>query len=204
MNYSDYNDYELLDYVLENNEVANEIIYKKYEPIIKNIAAKIYPYCKNNGVELSDLIQEGMIGLVKATQHFKDNKEASFYTFAVKCIERNMIDLKNSSNRLKHKVLNDSLPIEIESEDGGFNLESFLKSDMDSPEKLLVNKEREKHLIKELQKVMTPLEIEVFKLKYVNYNYKEISKMLNKTPKQIDNALQRIKIKLNSIIEKEV
>ncbi len=204
MNYKDYNDYELVDYALENNEMANELLYKKYEPIIKNIAVKIYPFCKNKGVELSDLIQEGMIGLVKATQNFNDRKEASFYTYAVRCIETSMIDLKNTSNRLKHKVLNDSLPIEIEVEEGELNIENILKTNDDSPENLLVNKEREKYLKKEMEKMLTSFEKEVFKLKYDNYDYKEISKKLNKTPKQIYNALQRIKEKLNNIMEKEI
>lgn len=81
MDYKEYNDNELLYYVNEANEEATEIIYKKYEPLINNLARKIINYCKNSGVEINDLVQEGMLGLSKALEQYKDNKDASFYTF---------------------------------------------------------------------------------------------------------------------------
>ena len=68
MEYKDFNDYELLDYIAEGNEDANNIIIKKYEPLINKIAVKMLSFCKNNGLEKNDLIQEGMIGLNHAIE----------------------------------------------------------------------------------------------------------------------------------------
>ncbi len=204
MNYEDYNDYELLNYVLENNEDASKVLYQKYEPIIKNLAGKMYVSCKNYGIELSDLIQEGMIGLAKAIDTFNDDKETTFYTYAITCIKRNMDDLRKNSSRLKHQALNSSIPIEMENADGEeINLENFLNSNTNNPESMLLTKETEKMLIDKISKKLTPFEKEVFQLKYKHYDYKEIAEILNKTPKQVDNTLQRIKIKLSNIIKEK-
>ena len=113
MQYREYNDYELLNYISENNEEANEILFEKYKPLIVNISNKLYKYCKNKGLELNDLIQEGMLGLNLALKKYDQNKDASFYTYARKCIERKIISLVVSTCRLKHKILNDSVSFEI-------------------------------------------------------------------------------------------
>lgn len=202
MNYSDYNDYELLDLAVEQNEDATNVIYKKYEPIIKNIASKYYNAVKSNGIELNDLIQEGMIGLSKAIDQYRDNKEASFYTFAITCIERRIYDLVNSSMRLKHKILNDSLPLETEDENGTKNLEAYVVDNNKNPENILFKLEEEKNFVNKTREILTDFECEVFSLKYNGFDYKEIAKILNKDVKAIDNALQRIKIKINKIIDK--
>ena len=91
MNYKDYNDYELLSYIAENNEEANNIMIKKYEPLINKIAKKMISHCKNNGLELSDLVQEGMIGLNHAIEKYRERENILFYTYAKKCIERMLI-----------------------------------------------------------------------------------------------------------------
>ena len=62
MEYKDYNDYELINYIAEGNEDANNILIEKYKPLITKMATKVLPYCRSNGLELSDLVQEGMIG----------------------------------------------------------------------------------------------------------------------------------------------
>ena len=74
MYYTDYNDYELLNYVSEGNEEANNIILKKYEPLINTIALKMLKYCNNSGLEKSDLVQEGLIGLNHALNFFSEQK----------------------------------------------------------------------------------------------------------------------------------
>ena len=80
MKYSDYNDYELLNYISDGNEEANNIIIKKYEPLIAKISQKMLPYCINGGIEKSDLMQEGMIGLNHAIDRYSEQKDVLFFT----------------------------------------------------------------------------------------------------------------------------
>ena len=195
--YKDYNDYELIDLIADNNEYASEIIYKKYEPFIKKTARRLFEYCKNTGLEENDLIQEGMLGLNNAINTFTESKETLFYTYAKTCIERRIISAIIASRRLKHKILNESISIESSDSYGeDITLEFFLKDDSINPEKLMLYKEKTEELLHTVKHILTPLELQVFELKINGFNIKEISKMLDKDYKSIDNALQRIKNKI--------
>ena len=200
MNYKEYNDNELLYYVSENNEEATEIVYKKYEPLINNLAHRIINYCKNSGIEVNDLIQEGMLGLSKALEEYKDNKDASFYTFAKTCIERKMISAAIAARRQKHKILNESFSIESTDDNGNNVYEYILSDDKTNPETMLLNLERERDILNKAASVLTYFEIQVFELKINGFNYKEIAEILDREVKAIDNALQRIKTKLKKQI----
>lgn len=196
MNYKEYNDNELLYYVHENNEDAVEIVYKKYEPLIYNLASRVINYCQNSGVEINDLIQEGMLGLSKAIEQYQDTKDASFYTFAKTCIERKMISAAIAARRQKHKILNESLSIETTDEDGNAIYENLLSDESNNPEKMLLNLETEKNILKNAEEVLTDFELQVFELKLNDFNYKEIAEILDRDVKAVDNALQRMKSKL--------
>lgn len=200
MNYRDYNDFELLSYVSEQNEEANEVLFEKYRPLIVATANRLYYYCKNTGLELNDLIQEGMLGLNLAITSFDNDKETSFYTYAKKCIERKIISLIVGAHRLKHKFLNESLSFEL-SDEGceTYISEKNLGDNSYNPESILLNSESAEELIKEVNKQLTDFEIQVFELKLNGFDYKEIAEILDKDTKSIDNALQRIKSKLKKI-----
>lgn len=202
--YSDYNDFELINYVFENNEDAKEIIYLKYMPVIQNFANKWYTQGQNLGIEKNDLIQEGMIGLTKAMERFKESKDTTFYTFALCCIESSMKDLITISNRQKHKILNESISLNLESEEGkDFQLIDILKVENNDPAYLITLKDEETRLKELLFKNLTSNEQEVFYLKYQGFTIKEIADKLNKDYKSIDNTMQRIKNKLNKLKEEE-
>lgn len=200
MNYRDYNDFELLSYVSDNNEEASEVLFEKYRPLINATANRLYYYCKNTGLEINDLIQEGMLGLNLAINSFDNEKETSFYTYAKKCIERRIISVIVSSRRLKHKFLNESLSFEINDEvSQSFIHEKNLEDNSYNPEEILVNSESFEELIKEVSSHLTEFEIQVFELKLNGFDYKEIAEILDKDTKSIDNALQRIKVKIKRI-----
>ncbi len=204
MDYRQYNDYELIDYVRESSEEANDILFAKYRPLIMSFAKKMYPYCRYNGIEIADLVQEGLLGLNLAIVHFKDNKDNSFYTFARKCIERKMLSLVIASRRQKHKILNESLSLEFSDEEGEMGiLESVLSDFTFNPESKLLSFEREKELLDKVKGVLTESESKVFELKVAGFHYKEIAAILDKTPKSIDNALQRMKHKCRQVLKKE-
>lgn len=203
MNYRELNDNEILSYIAEANEEAQEVLFHKYEPLINANAKKMYIYCQNNGLELSDLVQEGMLGLNQAIITYKDDKAASFFTYAKTCIERKIITLVISASRLKHRVLNSSLSFEKEFDDtDNAKLEAIIKDSNANPEEALINSESEEELITNIKKELTDFENQVFDLKMQFLNYKEIASVLDKEPKAIDNALQRIKTKAKKVMEK--
>lgn len=199
MKYSDLNDYEILSYVNENDEEANNIIIKKYEPLIINIATRMIKSCPYLGLELSDLIQEGMIGLNHAIGYFNEQKDITFYTYAKTCIERRLISVIAAAKRLKHKNLNES--VSFDTEDDG-SIDALLKDEEADPEKIVISKEQTKDLINRIKEKLTDLEKEVFELLIMYFNYKEIAAILEKEPKQIDNAIQRIKAKAREELKK--
>ena len=160
MEYADYNDYELLEFISEGNEDANNIIIKKYEPLINSIASKMFNHCKNNGIEYSDLVQEGIIGLDYALKHFSEEKNTIFYTYVKTCIERKMLSYLLSTTRLKHKVLNDSISFDNESN----MLDKVLTDELNNPESIIESIERENELIKRVRKKLTSFEEQVFSL----------------------------------------
>lgn len=196
MDYRNYNDNELVSFVEENHENARDILFEKYRPLIVGTANKMHRSCKYNGLEINDLIQEGFLGLSNAITHYNENKDTSFYTFAKTCIERRMISLIISTKRLKHKILNESLSLEGSDDDSSnVGLEIFLGDTNNNPENVLLYNETKIELINNIKSRLTDFEEQVFELKINNFNYREIAAILDRTPKAIDNALQRIKIK---------
>ena len=186
MNYKDINDYELLDYIAENNEDAEDMIFKKYDPLINSLAKSMHN--PNTGLDKNDLIQEGRIGLHKAIDNFDSAEEASFYTFARLCIERQMINALRLSTANKHQALNDYMPIDHASflEDKIFETETTT-----DPEKIMMEAENYNDVVRKAKKVLTTLEQKVFELKLSGFKIKEIADFLEKDEKSIENKLKK-------------
>lgn len=200
MKYRDMNDNELLYYVSEGIEEAYDVLFKKYDSLINNAAAKMLKHCKGTGIEFSDLIQEGMVGLSNAVNNFDENKEASFYTYAKMCIERNIISYVICQRRSKHRFLNES--VSYENNDENYKYEAVMTDNTFNPEEQVILKEQTKLLYDKVSKRLTETEIEVFELKQSGFNYKEIARILNKSDKSVDNTLTRIKAKLKEELAK--
>ncbi len=194
MDYRDLNDYELISYVNENDEDARNIILKKYEPLISSIVSRMMKSCPYVGLDRSDLMQEGLIGLNHAMDYFNDQKDISFYTYAKTCIERKLISAIIASKRLKHRPLNDSVSIDSDEEDSV--PDRFLKDNSGNPEEILLDEAKTEFLKKEIRESLTDFELQVFELMISSFNYREIAEVLEKDRKQIDNAIQRIKAKV--------
>ncbi|MEG1739392.1 MAG: sigma-70 family RNA polymerase sigma factor [Bacilli bacterium] len=197
MDYKDINDNEIIYYVKDNNEEASAILFKKYEPLIVMTAKRLYKYMANSGLEINDLVQEGMLALNSAIESFSENKDTSFYTYAKTCIENKIISMIVANTSNKHKILNESIPFEISDDDGERLLFGNILEDINSnPESLLISKESEKNLISKVKEKLTDFENQVFELKLNDFSYKEIAEILDRDLKSIDNALQRIKLKV--------
>lgn len=199
--YENLNDYELLDQVADN-EFATETLFEKYKPLIYGIAKKAYYTHQNTGLEMNDLIQEGMIGFSIAINTFDDQKKTTFFTYARTCIMRRVNSTIVAANRLKHQILNESISVEIL--DSETNTDNQILSDTkNNPESLLIENENVQEIKKIIDSELTEFEKKVCDLKTSGLDYKEIAEILNKTPKSIDNAFSRIKAKIQKSLEKK-
>ena len=197
--YDDYNDNELIYLIYDFNEDANRILHEKYYKIIKIKVAKYRALAKRIGLDTCDLMQEGLLGLEEAINSYRDNKDMKFSSFANMCIERQILSVLNYHSRKKHTFLNDSCSIDVEDEKGRTMLDYSLKSDIYPL--MMMEKEEEKNSIYDLMtKDLSKLEKEVFELKLNGLDYREIARLLNKSYKSIDSALQRIRVKLKKIL----
>ena len=195
MKYTDMNDYELLSYVSED-ETVNEMIFKKYKPLIVETANNMFVYCKRLGIEINDLVQEGMVGLNNAINTFNESHETTFYTYASKCINRKIISYIIKAGRLKNKILNDSLFLELYEEDKTNGFGKTLADNSYNPENILINEKNKNELLNIIDSSLNEFEKEVINLKINGFKYKEIADMLGKDVKYIDNCIQKIKNKI--------
>ena len=200
----DYNDRELLDLIAEKNEDALQIMYQKYEPYITKQANTFYASAPHIGLEASDFKQEGMIALTEAIQSYNMTLDVTFFTYATTCIQRKMISTLIGSKRQKHKILNESIPLEQKTSDGvEISLENKIRSDSTNPEKLVMNADYRQQFFRNLKDILTDFEYQVFELKYNDFTYQEIAKLLEKDEKAVDNALHRARGKITKLLLKE-
>ena len=155
------------------------------------------------GGENDDLIQEGMIGLFKAVQDYNVEQDTSFYSFAKLCITRQMYSAIEASKRKKHSPLNSYISLYDSSEEQGSLMETMAAGQESNPEELLVSREYAQLLEMKLEESLSALENRVLYLHLLGTDYKTIARLLDKSPKTIDNALQRIKGKTEKILRAE-
>lgn len=199
MNYREFSDDELLSYIRDDNEEAYNLMYKKYEPLIFSTANRMIKSVRNAGLEVSDLVQEGRLGLAFAIKSYSEHKDASFYTYAKMCIERKIITCIVGTKRLKHKILNESVPMDFKVNNEEHSLLEYLFEDnLSNPENKLIAEEYEQELLSKTRDKLTDFELQVFELKLNDFSYKEIADILDKDKKMVDNAIQRIKAKLKN------
>ncbi len=190
-------DEELVELSAGGDKCATEIILNRYKNLVKTKAGTYYL----PGADRDDIIQEGMIGLFKAIRDFDISKQPSFKSFAELCIKRNMISAVRASTRKKHLPLNSyislSEPVFDDNEERTF-FELLAVSDISNPEEMFLQREKTKHLNKTIQNSLSKLEKTVLSLHLTGLTYTDIALELGRSPKSIDNALQRIKRKLGN------
>ena len=193
----DYNDYELVTMAHEHNEDAINKLYEKYKPLIYSKSREAYKYVSNKGIELSDVIQEAMIGFDEAIRDFNQNDNAIFYTFASICVDRQLKSMMLKISRDKHKILNEAISFDNDKDD--VNILNFIYDDNDNPEYEIISKEDKNEILKTIRSKLTSFELEVFNLRIKGYSNGDIANILNKDVKSIDNTLQRIKAKIRKL-----
>lgn len=201
MNYENLNDYELVSLSQEKNEDAVNLLYKKYYPLIMGKAKKIFPYLSNKGVELSDIIQECLIGFEEAIKNFNENDNVTFYTFVNVCIDRQLKTEMKKLDRNKNKILNEAIPLEkLDDSSDNNNLIDYIKDDFANPEFEFLNTHNYCNLLEKINDFLTKLEKKVLLYRLENYSYDEISVILNVNKKVVYNTAQRIREKVEKLI----
>lgn len=196
--YKETEDNELLSLIEENNEDAYTELIERYNSKIHKIISKYKMKALQVGLDISDLYQEGLIGLINAIKTYNENKEASFRTYASVLIERQILDLVKSNDRIKHKSLNSAISLDNFSLEEKQSLYNFVEIDNNTPELKLINEEE----TEELKKHLTDFELKVYELKIDGKTNSEISNILEKNTRSIENTVQRIKLKIKFELNK--
>lgn len=200
MKYNNYTDEELIEMLRTGNTEIEDYLMKKYKPLVRKKTNAMYLI----GGETEDLIQEGMIGLFKAVRDYNAEKENSFFSFAELCITRQLYSALEASNRKKHIPLNNYISISHQEDEENRYLDQMLMDETASPEQMLIEQERKEEFFHRLEEKLSPMEKNVLYLYLEGDSYTQIAEIMEKSPKSIDNSLQRIRGKIKELkIENE-
>ncbi|MBL4930264.1 RNA polymerase sporulation sigma factor SigH [Clostridium paridis] len=199
LEFIDLADEEIVSKAKNGNTRAQEYIISKFQSFVKTKAKSYFLI----GADKEDIYQEGMIGLYKAIRDFNPDKLSSFRAFAELCVTRQIITAIKTATRQKHIPLNTYVSLnkpvyEEESERTLLDILSGLK--ITDPEELVISKEEMERMEKEISKTLTELEMEVLTSYLDGKSYQEIACDLDRHAKSIDNALQRVKRKLEKCL----
>jgi RNA polymerase sporulation-specific sigma factor len=198
--YFQLEDEELVELVHSGDSEALDYLIQKYRNFVRAKARSYFLI----GADKEDIVQEGMIGLYKAIRDFREDKLTSFKAFAELCITRQIITAIKTATRQKHIPLNSyvSLDKPIYDEESDRTLMDVLSgAKVLDPEELFINQEEFDHIEVKMKELLSDLERKVLALYLDGQSYQEISEELNRHVKSIDNALQRVKRKLERYLE---
>jgi RNA polymerase sporulation-specific sigma factor len=201
ISYEDMADEQIVDHARLGDRIAEEYLINKYKNFVRAKARSYFLI----GADREDIIQEGMIGLYKAIRDFRSDKLASFRAFAELCITRQIITAIKTATRQKHIPLNSyvSLNKPIYDEESDRTLLDVLSGNkVTDPEELVISREEFVDIESKMGEFLSELEREVLNAYLDGKSYQEIAQELNRHVKSIDNALQRVKRKLERYIEK--
>lgn len=190
-------DEELVLSAKKGDSLAEEELINRYKSFVGYCSSKYYM----SGMEKDDIFQEGMIGLYSAIKDFKQDK-TSFKNFAVLCISRRIISLLKSTTRQKHLPLNSSLSLDSFYSDNGCGsvADSIEAPSEHNPEAVFISNETLASYEQKIKASLSNLELRVFKHYLGGASYADISAALNISKKSVDNAVQRIKKKLEAVL----
>nr|WP_235442573.1 MULTISPECIES: RNA polymerase sporulation sigma factor SigH [Brevibacillus] len=193
-------DEEVVDLVRDNDAEALEYLINKYKNFVRAKARSYFLI----GADREDIVQEGMIGLYKSIRDFRGDKLTSFKAFAELCITRQIITAIKTATRQKHIPLNSyvSLDKPIYDEDSDRTLLDVISgTKVTDPEELFINREEFDDIEGKMSEILSDLERQVLMLYLDGRSYQQIAVELKRHVKSIDNALQRVKRKLERYLE---
>ncbi|HEY8528367.1 MAG TPA: RNA polymerase sporulation sigma factor SigH [Paenibacillaceae bacterium] len=198
--YDAKSDEDIVEAVRLGDAAALEYLINKYRNFVRAKARSYFLI----GAEREDIVQEGMIGLYKSIRDFRGDKLASFKAFAELCITRQIITAIKTATRQKHIPLNSYISLDkpIYDEDSDRTLQDILcGTSVCDPEEMIINQEEFYGLEDKMSELLSDLERKVLMLYLDGRSYQEIAVDLDRHVKSIDNALQRVKRKLERYLE---
>ncbi|RKD22756.1 RNA polymerase factor sigma-70 [Ammoniphilus oxalaticus] len=193
-------DEDLVEMVKSGESDALEYLIHKYKNFVRAKARSYFLI----GADREDIVQEGMIGLYKAIRDFRGDKLSSFRAFAELCITRQIITAIKTATRQKHIPLNSYISLDkpIYDEDSDRTLLDVISGHrVTDPEQLIINQEKFADIEDKMAEILSDLERQVLVLYLDGRSYQEIAEDLDRHVKSIDNALQRVKRKLEKYLE---
>lgn len=193
-------DEDIIAIAKNGDTFALEYILSKYKPLAKSKSRAYFLI----GADNEDIIQEGMIGLYKAVRDFNPDKHASFRAFADLCVNRQIITAIKAATRQKHQPLNNYVSLNkpvFDDDSQETFMDSIKGTDFSDPETMFIGEEARAGIEEHLEKNLSKFESEVLAFYLDNKSYSEISELMGKPEKSIDNALQRVKKKLEKYLE---
>lgn len=200
--YEEMTDEEIALLARDGDDAAQEFLLNKYKNFVRSKARSYFLI----GADHEDIVQEGMIGLFKAIRDFRPDKLSSFRAFAELCVTRQIITAIKTATRQKHIPLNSyvSLNKPIYDEESDRTLLDVISEEVPSdPEAMLIDREDLSFIEGRIGEMLSDLEKQVLVLYMEGKSYVEISQAMGRHVKSVDNALQRIKRKLQKYLEKK-
>lgn len=200
--FADLSDEEIVTLAQEADGTALEYLLNKYKNFVRSKARSYFLI----GADHEDIVQEGMIGLYKAIRDFKHDKLSSFRAFAELCITRQIITAIKTATRQKHIPLNSYVSLNkplYDEESDRTLLDVIIEGRATNPEELLISQEDLMSIRDKIDEVLSGLEQEVLAAYLDGESYQEIAENLGRHVKSIDNALQRVKRKLEKFLEEK-
>lgn len=199
-NFENLSDEELVELSVTGDKSATEYILNKYKNFVKAVVRMYFLV----GADRDDVVQEGMIGLFKAIRDFDNTKQTSFKSFAEICVRRQVLTAIKNATRQKHMPLNSYISLSKPAYDDENSEDTLMDTlsinESTDPEELFIGKENIEILGLKIEENLSKLEKEVLKMYLSGISYQEIALIMERTPKSIDNALQRVKKKLEKFI----
>ena len=198
--YASMGDEDIVALCRNGDNVAEEYLLNKYKNFVRSKARSYFLI----GADHEDIVQEGMIGLYKAIRDFRPDKLSSFRAFAELCITRQIITAIKTATRQKHIPLNSYVSLNkplYDEESDRTLLDVIIEGRATNPEELIIGQEDLKSINHKIDEVLSGLEQEVLRAYLDGKSYQEIADNLGRHVKSIDNALQRVKRKLEKYLE---
>lgn len=198
--YEPFSDEQIVALCHEGDSMAEEYLLDKYKNFVRSKARSYFLI----GADHEDIVQEGMIGLYKAIRDYRDDRQSSFRAFAELCITRQIITAIKTATRQKHIPLNSYISLNkplYDEESDRTLLDILMEGNVGNPEEMIINQENLGNIRRRMNEVLSSLEQQVLTAYLDGKSYQEIAEMLGRHVKSIDNALQRVKRKLEKYLE---